>query len=112
MILPSVAVESAPVGSLDRGRFLPFVVGLLFGSCSAAATRAELDASHPAHPGAREANFTPALADWTSPDLGAPRADAIVGYACPMHDEARTERPGTCAECGMDFVPFYRTVAP
>lgn len=34
----------------------------------------------------------------------APTDAATVGYACPMHPEVRSDKPGKCHKCGMDLV--------
>ena len=29
--------------------------------------------------------------------------DAAVGYACPMHKDIKSDKPGKCSKCGMDL---------
>ena len=36
---------------------------------------------------------------------GAPSPAVAAAYACPMHPEQRSDRPGRCALCGMDLEP-------
>ena len=44
----------------------------------------------------------------------APRQDAILYYACPMHPQYHADKPGDCPSCGMRLEPVRadaRTVA-
>jgi len=35
---------------------------------------------------------------------GTAKDAAVAGYACPMHPEVRSDKPGKCHKCGMDLV--------
>ena len=72
-------------------------------ACSAP-PRSEIDDSHPAHPAAAEASWSPELADWTSSAFGAVPPSPSAAYACPMHPHRTALTPGRCPECGMDLM--------
>ena len=75
------------------------------GACSTRPPRPEIADSHPAHPAAAEASWSPELADWTSSVFGAAPSVPSAAYACPMHPHRAAPIPGRCPECGMDLVP-------
>jgi Cu(I)/Ag(I) efflux system membrane fusion protein len=45
---------------------------------------------------------------WARRDTGiAPQAQATPAYACPMHPQYRSDRPGDCPSCGMRLEPVH-----
>lgn len=54
---------------------------------------------------------SPAAAPTPKPKAAATPASAAAVYACPMHPEQRSDRPGRCTVCGMDLEPA-RPAAP
>jgi len=60
-------------------------------------------AAHAPAPPVPAAAAAPAAPPKTRPD--APKA---ATYACPMHPEVTSDRPGSCRICGMDLAPLRR----
>ncbi len=54
----------------------------------------------PAMPGMGHGGHTPAPADTTQAPQGQTPTGKTV-YTCPMHPEVRSDKPGTCPQCGM-----------
>ena len=50
---------------------------------------------------------------WThrSAPAAAPQAPNVLAYACPMHPQYRSDRPGDCPSCGMRLEPVRADVA-
>ncbi len=46
---------------------------------------------------------TPRPRPGAGPPQPTPASPAAATYACPMHPEQRSDRPGKCALCGMDL---------
>lgn len=90
----------------------------------------DVSAPGPGHPANAESSsvaFTPPVNPFASPldsfrDDGAERPEmdmpgmkhdesgshgdsGLTVYACPMHADVRSDRPGTCPKCGMTLVP-------
>ena len=66
----------------------------------------------PAGPHGPHGGATPAPSTTPAPPA-APKAKAApvpkpVTYACPMHPEVTSDRPGSCRICGMELVPLRR----
>jgi hypothetical protein len=63
-------------------------------------------APQPASPKGATDPAKPASQPTAAKPAPAPVAEkkAIV-YACPMHPEVTSDKPGKCSKCGMDLVP-------
>ncbi len=92
---------------------MTFMVIALIGSagCAARPSAEPLAADHPASPAAPEAAYAPppeldapgpaaaqAAAPAAAPAASRPMAEV---YTCPMHPQARSDKPGECPFCGM-----------
>jgi hypothetical protein len=57
------------------------------------------NASHPASPSAAEGKTQ------VTAQVAHDAHDHAVSYACPMHPEITSDKPGRCPKCGMNLVP-------
>jgi hypothetical protein len=60
------------------------------------------DRFHPVHAIAH------ATLQWLFPEASADtlkKTDAHAAYTCPMHPQVKSDKPGSCPDCGMNLVP-------
>ena len=80
-------------------------------ACAAASgSFVPLDARHPASAEAAESPIEDpsAFLRAEAEDAASPAPEAAspaAAYACPMHADVTSDRPGYCSECGMALVP-------
>jgi Cu(I)/Ag(I) efflux system membrane fusion protein len=87
---------------------------LIDSESSLKAVLSSMGAAPPAGPHAGHAPGSPAPAPVARPAPGAPPkarstpAPKVAAYACPMHPEVTSDKPGSCRVCGMDLEPLRR----
>ncbi len=86
------------------------LVAITLGGAACASRAAEVHATA-ADPGIAAGRPTPRMSaladDFDSAKLApdAQPAAAATVYACPMHPEVTSDKPGKCSKCGMDLEP-------
>lgn len=61
------------------------------------------------HNAAQPAMDMPGMSGMDHGDAG---DSGLTVYTCPMHADVRSDRPGTCPQCGMQLVPNHKSDQP
>jgi hypothetical protein len=89
---------------ISRLTFLKLVATAFVGGCSPAPMPVSRSSSDPSNPNAAEGATPDAASSAPRSKVGAGATEVV--YACPMHPEVTSTKPGeVCPKCNMKLVP-------